>query len=136
MTKNARIVIDTLLPSGAHPDLPVGAFDAGFDDFYVEFRRDAVFSMKIGFWAALFLAAWIAPLLIGKLPPISLYQRQTREAALAAMGKSNLYVLRQMYLLLKATVCFSYGANSQVRRAIGFPDQTGAIVGEAKEGNV
>lgn len=121
LTKRARVVLDTLIPSASHPQLRLGIFDAGFDAWYRDFRASAVFSMQIGFWAALFVAIWIAPLLIKRLPPISLYDRDTRERALEALGKSDVYVLRQMLLLLKATICFCYGANREVRDALGVP---------------
>lgn len=118
-----RIVLDTLIPSHAHPVLKKGIFEAGWDAFEQRFWRDAVFSMRLGYWAALFTAIWIAPLLIGRLPPISLYRRETRERALLALYRSRIYALRQMFLLLKATVCFCYGADRDVRDAIGFPRQ-------------
>jgi hypothetical protein len=121
LTPNARIVLDTLIPSNAHPKLRRGIFDAGFDAWYREEFSHAVFSMKLGFWAALFIAIWVAPLLIGKLPPISLYKRETRERALNALYTSKVYVFRQMLLLLKATLTFCYGADPEVRKAIGAP---------------
>jgi hypothetical protein len=123
LTKRDRIVLDTILPSKAHPTLPLGIFDAGFDEWYQDFQKNAVFPMRIGFWAALFIAVWIAPLLIFRIPPISLYERPTRERILLALYNSRFYGLRQMFLLLKANLSFCYGANMQVRDAIGFPRQ-------------
>ncbi len=123
LSKRARVVLDTLLPSGENPTLQPGIFDAGFDAFYADFRINAIFSMRLGFAAALFLAIWVAPLLILRIPPITLYQRETRERMLEAMYHSRFYAIRQMFLLLKATVSFCYGANPAVRDAIGFPRQ-------------
>ncbi len=121
--KRARVVLDTLLPSGENATLTPGIFDAGFDAFYADFSKNAIFSMRLGFKAALLLAIWIAPLLILRIPPITLYRRETRERMLEAMYHSRFYVMRQMFLLLKATVSFCYGANPEVRDAIGFPRQ-------------
>lgn len=123
LSARQRVVLDTLLPSQADPALRFGVFDAGFDAFYADFERTALPALKFGFRAALFCAAWVAPLLIGKLPPITLYDRPTRERALAALAGSRFYLLRQMVLVLKAVVSFGYGADARVRDAVGFPLQ-------------
>ena len=123
LSRQSRIILDTLLPAGAHPSLKYGVFDAGFDHFWIDFERTARPSMRWGFLAALFAATWIAPLLILRPPPLTLHNRQTRERALLAMGTSRFYVLRQMMLLLKTIVCFSYGADPDVRDVVGYPEQ-------------
>lgn len=123
LSNRDRVVLDTLLPPMAHPGLPYGLFDAGFDSFYADFQATANLSLRFGFHAALFTAAWVAPLLIAKLPPISLHDRATRERALSALAGSRFYGLRQMVLVLKAVACFCYGADTAVRDAVGFPLQ-------------
>ena len=100
LSRQSRIVLDTLLPPGANPSLRYGLFDAGFDAFYEDFVRSVNSSMVYGFQLALFAAIWISPLLIRRLPPISLYSRETRERALAAMETSGFYLLRQMMFIL------------------------------------
>jgi len=123
LSRQSRLVLDTLLPSGAHPDMKYGVFDTGFEAFWSDFERAALPSLRWGFRAALFAATWIAPLLILRPPPLTLYDRPTRERALAAMESSPTYFLRQMMVLLKTTVCFCYGADPSVRDAIGYPRQ-------------
>lgn len=123
LTPRARVVLDTLLPSNAHPDLPLGIFDAGFEHTYGELLRDGFNLMAIGFHAALACSIWISPALIGKLPPIDRLSRDDRERALEAMAKSRSYLLRQMMLLLKATAGLAYGAHPEVRDAVGYPRQ-------------
>lgn len=118
-----RCVLDTLLPSNSHPVLKKGIFDAGFDEFYRDFESNTIWTMRLGFKAALFCGAWIAPLLIGKIPPLTLHDRPTREAALEALGKSRFYLLRQLLLVLKAISSFCYGANRDVRDSLGYPLQ-------------
>lgn len=120
LTPRQRAVVDALLPSGAHPTLP-GALEAGFEAFHAEFERTASPRLRWGFKAALWIAAWLSPLLIGRLPPLSRLEQEARENALEALGRSRFYLLRQALLLLKATVCFGYGANPKVRRALGIP---------------
>ena len=90
LSQRARVVLDTLLPARAHPALKYGVFDASFETFWSEFDRAALPAWRWGFRAALFVATWIAPLLIRRLPPLTLYDRRTRERALAAMTQLNL----------------------------------------------
>lgn len=129
----ARVVLDTLLPSQAQPLLPYGLFDAGFESFYQDFARTANGTLRHSFQLALFAAIWISPLLIGRIPPITLYSRETRERALTAMETSRFYVLRQLMLILKLVASLSYGANREVRDAIGYPPQYDDRRAEKKE---
>ena len=123
LSKQSRIVLDTLLPSGAHPTLKQGVFDTDFEAFWSDFERTALPSLRWGSRAALFAVVWIAPLLIHRLPPLALHDRPTRERALAAMALSRFYILRQLFVVLKQAVCFCYGADPNVRDAIGYPLQ-------------
>lgn len=115
-----RAVICALLPPEGPASLP-GAFDAGFEGFYARFEETALPEMRLGFKAALFVGVWVAPLLIGRLPPISRLSSEDGARALEGLGKSRFYLIRQMLLLLKAIVSFHYGAQRPVRDAIGFP---------------
>lgn len=117
--RRARIVIDTMLPSGSHPALPIGAFDADFDGFYDDFARTAAHPMRLAFGAALFAATWIAPLLIGRLPPLTRHARGDRERALQALATSHSSTLRQLAVVMKTVICLGYGADPGVRRALG-----------------
>lgn len=121
MSPREKAVIDALLPPGGPEGFP-GAFDAGFEDFERGFRADAPAPMRLGWRAALFLAAWLSPLLIRRLPPLDRLSAEEREAALEAMGKSRFYLIRQVFLLLKAVTSFGYGGTAAVRRAVGYDE--------------
>jgi len=123
LSSRAHVVLDTLLPPHAHPSLPRGLFDAGFEKFYQDFAGTANTTLRHGFQIAIFAAIWISPLLIRRIPPITLYSRETRERALTAMEISRFYFLRQMMLILKNVASLCYGANREVRDAIGYPRQ-------------
>jgi hypothetical protein len=123
LSRQSRIILDTLLPSGEHSTLPYGIFDTDFEAFWSEFERTTLPSLRWGFRVALFATIWIAPLLIRRPPPLTLHDRPTRERALAAMETSRFYILRQMFQALKTTVSFCYGADRHVRDAIGYPLQ-------------
>lgn len=120
MTPRERAVIDALLPPGGPSGLP-GALENGFEEFEAGFRRDAPPAMLLGWRAALFIAAWISPLLIRRLPPLDRLPAGEREAALEALCSSRFYLMRQVSLLLKAVTSFGYGATPAVRRGLGYP---------------
>jgi hypothetical protein len=123
LSRHSRIILDTLAPAGAHPVLKIGILDAGFKEFWSEVERTALPGWPLGLQAALFAANWAAPLLIGRLPPLAMHDRPTRERALAAMDTSRFPLLRQMMVMLKTIVSLCYGANRDVRDAIGYPRQ-------------
>lgn len=112
-----RVVLDALLPGGG--ELP-GAFEAGFEAWERGFSADAATPMRFGWRAALFVAGWISPLLINRLPPLDRLAPEEREAALEAMGKSRFYLMRQCSLLLKAVTSFGYGGTAAVRRSVNY----------------
>lgn len=129
LSSRQRVVLDTLLPAGEGHHLQPGLFDAGFDNFYAQFQRDALPTMRFTFGLALFCAVWIAPLLILKLPPLSLHRREVRERALLSLSTSRVYLLRQQLFMLKTVVCFCYGADPKVRQQVGFPEDSSGMVG-------
>jgi hypothetical protein len=119
--RRTRVVIDTLLPSGAHPALSRGALDVEIERLLREFQAAAPPRIRTAFRAAVTAATWVAPVLIGRFPPLRLHRRETRERALQAMAGP--YLLRQLLGLLKTVVAFAYGADPEVRNAIGYPRQ-------------
>ena len=122
-SRSARLVLDTLLPAQGHPGLPQGLEAAAFDAFWLDLERTALPAWRWSFHAAAFTATWVAPLLIGRLPPLGLHDRATREHALAALSHSRFALLRRMLGMLKTVASFCYGADPGVRAAIGYPLQ-------------
>lgn len=112
MNGRQRAVLDALLP---------GLMETGFEDFLADYEKSAVLPLRLGYSAALWAAAWLSPLAIGRLPPFTRLSASEREAALEAMGRSRFYLLRQLLLILKMTVCLHYGAQEKPRKAVGFP---------------
>jgi len=115
-----RAVLGALLPSGASPLLPRGLLDTGFEGFLVEFYAAAPADFRRIFRLALVVAGWIAPLLIGRMPPMSRLNSDDRESSLVAMDKSRLPELRQLVLVLKTVASLHYGGLPEVRQAIGY----------------
>lgn len=118
--RSDRIVLDTLLPSRADPRLSRGFDDLEFDAFYREFAASAPRAIRVAFRLSLLSATWLAPLLIGKIPPLGRHERDVREHALEAMAASRYGTLRQLVTLQKTVVSLAYGADPNVREAIGY----------------
>ena len=119
MNRRGRAVIDALLPPGGSEGLP-GAFEAGFEHWEILFSAEAPTPMRLGWHAALFVAAWVSPLLIRRLPPFDRLPEDERTRALEAMGKNRFYLMRQCFLLLKTITSFGYGSTRAVRRIVGY----------------
>lgn len=111
LNERSRVLLETLLP---------GLHEAGFERFYEDFQKKAPPQMIFGFRAALVIGTWVSPLLIFRLPPFNRLSQEDRLRALEALGKSDVYLLRQIMLLLKAVACFCYGADPGVRKEMGY----------------
>jgi hypothetical protein len=92
-----------------------GLFDTGFDAFYLRFRATASPDLHRAFQAGLLAAVWISPLLIRRVPPITMYSRDVREQALEALTRTRWYLIRQAFLAVKTVAALSYGADPAVR---------------------
>ncbi|MEP6751310.1 MAG: hypothetical protein ABI959_01020 [Candidatus Dormiibacterota bacterium] len=115
-----RAVLDALLPERSSTVLPMGLMDTGFDDFLLDFEREAPDAFRRVFRLALFAGGWMAPVLIGRPPPITGLNQDDREKALAAMARSRVPELRQLITVLKTVASLHYGALPEVRKAIGY----------------
>src|SRR6059036_3144990 len=114
LSRRSRVVLETLLPDDAHPTLKAGLIGANFEDFYREFSRTATWKLRVPFSLALFVAVWIAPLLIGRVPPLTRFDRSTRERALERLFSSRIYLLRQTSLALKLVLSLCFVADPSV----------------------
>ncbi len=121
LSTNDLAVLDALLPANAHPVLRTGIVGTGFEEFLDEFHGMAPPHLWRAFRIGLFAAAWVAPVMIGRVPPIARLDGSDRERALAAMASSRVPELRQLISVLKTVVALHYGALASVRAAIGYP---------------
>jgi len=121
LSRNGRAVLDALLPADANPLLRTGLTSTGIEDFLDEFARVSPAHLRRAFRIGLFAGAWIAPLLVRRVPPITRLEEADRELALAAMAESGVPELRQLISVLKTVICLHYGGLSSVREAIGYP---------------
>jgi len=114
-------VLDALLPGRAHPVLVSGISETGFERFLDDFERAAPRHLWRAFRIGLFTAAWVAPVLVRRVPPITRLREADRERALAAMASSSMPELRQLLSVLKTVTSLHYGGLPEVREAIGYP---------------
>ena len=117
-----RAVLGALLPSRSSSALPLGLLDTGFDDFLGDFERVAPADFRRVFRLALVTSGWVAPVLIGRVPPMTRLIPEDRDRALAAMNRSRVPELRQLVAVLKTVASLHYGGLQQVRHAIGYHD--------------
>jgi hypothetical protein len=120
MNRFDRAVMDTLLPSRASPVLPLGLLESGFEKFWADSRVDLAPRLRMAFALGLFTAAWVAPLLVRRLPPLARLSPPERERALTAMERSHVVILRQLLRILKTVAALHYGAHPEVRKAVGY----------------
>src|SRR5215470_14877701 len=99
LSKRNRVVIETLLPS-CGTMLP-GILETNCEDFVAHFQAGAPFLLLLSWRVSLWVATWIAPLLLLHLPPLDRLPSAQRAAALEAMEKSQCYLLRQFLFVLK-----------------------------------
>lgn len=121
LSGNDRAVLGSLLPARAHPVLGLGILDTEIGAFMTDFRKTSPPHLWRAFRLGLFSAAWVAPLLVRRLPPIARLGESDRERALAAMASSGVPELRQLVGVLKTVVGLHYGGLPEVRASIGYP---------------
>lgn len=109
LTPRHRAVVDALLP-GLGPD---------FEAFLADFHANGPLPMRLAWRGALEVGAWVAPLLIGKVGPISRLSPDDAAKALEALARSPVYLLRQQMLLLKSVIALHYGARPEIRAELG-----------------
>ena len=121
LSRRDNAVLDALLPANADRRLGIGIVASGFEAFLGDFDGQAPPRLRRAFRIALVAGAWVAPLLIGRRPPIDRLLPEDRERALAAMDESPVPELRQLVSVLKTVVSLHYGGLDSVREAIGYP---------------
>ena len=120
LSRNDRAVLDALLPAGASDRLPLGVMETRLESTLDRIAAGGPGELLTGFGLALFAAAWVSPLLIGRSGPFGRLAAADRERALEAMARSRVTALRQLLRMLKTVVALHYGALPEVRRALGY----------------
>lgn len=115
-------VFDTILPSGAHPRLSLGARDVPLGRFVDELFRAGAPRLLLGIRVSLWVAA-LAPLfLLGRMRTLFGLTPPDRARTLDLLRRHRIYVIRETVNVLKAAACLGYAAFPSVRRQVGIED--------------
>ncbi len=112
--QRARVVAEAMFLEEGRP-VPASRLDWVSDDF-VDFLEQAGPRAELIVGGALVVATWLAPLSIGKRPPLSRLAVEERCRALEALEKTPAGL---PLLALKAVLCLLYYEDERARAEIG-----------------
>lgn len=107
--------VSALLPP-AEAGFP-GAVHADLDRFWPRFEEAAPVLLQLGLRAAVWQVTLLAPLLLRRPRLFPDLAPDDRDAALAALGKSRAFLIRQGLMVLKLAASFGVFADERVRHA-------------------
>ena len=111
-------VFETILPSGAHPRMPLGARDVPAGRFVDDLLASAPLLSVLGLRAALWLV--MAAPLFGRRPrSFRGLGPEGRAALLDRLRRSDRYLVRQGVTLLKVLACLAVCGLGPVQRRLG-----------------
>lgn len=108
-----------ILPSGAHERLADGADRVPMRDFYDDLLVRAPLRPMLGLRAAVWLIALSPPFMMRRARTFGGLAAAERAGLLAALAGSDIYLVRELPLLVKTMALMGYGAMPRVQRAAG-----------------
>jgi hypothetical protein len=113
------LVFETILPSGAHPGMPLGGRDVPLgrfvDDLATSLPLTALLGVRAGLWMVM-----AAPLLVGRtLRSFARLALGEREALLDRLRCSEIYLVREAVTFLKVLACLGFCGVGPVQRRLG-----------------
>lgn len=112
-------MVEAILPSRASEAMPFGAQDVPLGAFLHDFLRCAPFKIVLGLRATLLLI-FLAPLFQSGLRRTFMgLDGSARQAAILRMRKSDVYVLRELPVLLKTIGCMAVLGVPQAQQTLG-----------------
>jgi len=113
--------MEAALPAGGDEGLARSALEAGAAEVFQEMLELVPAFTALGLRAGLWFIEFAAPpLTLKKFRRFSRLEQTDREACLAGMSKSDVYLSRQMATLMKMFAGFAWGADPEVRAALGY----------------
>ena len=114
-----QAMVETILPSGASEQFPLGGQDVPLQRFLADFLRHAPLKIVVGLRATL-LMIFLAPLFMsGMRRTFMALGVERREAAILRMRHSDVYVIRELPVLLKTIGCMAVLGVPEVQRSLG-----------------
>jgi hypothetical protein len=113
------VVFETMLPSGAHPGMPLGGRDVPLgrfvDDLAASLPLTALLGVRAGLWLVM-----AAPLLLGRTRrPFTRLRLDEREELLDRLRRSDSYLVREAVTFLKLLACLGFCGLGPVQRRLG-----------------
>ncbi len=112
-------LFDVLIPSGASPELPLGARDVGLEGYVDELVRYAPLRVVWGVRACLWLLVFCPLFVIGRWRSFFGLAPEEQLAVLERLRQSPSYLVREMPLLFKMLGCLGYGGHPEIHAALG-----------------
>ncbi|MBI5505707.1 MAG: hypothetical protein HY899_12980 [Deltaproteobacteria bacterium] len=112
-------IADAILPSDAHERLPDGASAAPMAEFFDDVLVRSPLRPMLGLRAAIWAITLSPPLVIRSSRFFGGLSPEERVRHLATLGASEIYLLRELPVLIKTLALMGYGAMPDVQRAVG-----------------
>jgi hypothetical protein len=113
------LVFETMLPSGAHPGMPLGGRDVPLGRFVDHLADSLPLTALVGARAGLWMVM-VAPLFFRRtLRPFSRLPFGEREALLERLRRSDMYLVREAVTFLKVLACLGFCGLGPVQRRLG-----------------
>jgi hypothetical protein len=112
-------IFESALPSGACESMPLGAADVALDRFVEDLFRHAPGHFRLGLRACLWLVTFAPTFVLGRFATFVGLSREDRVRLLEALGRSSMYVVREMPLLFKTVACLGFCGLPEVQAGLG-----------------
>jgi hypothetical protein len=113
------LVFDTILPSGADARLQKGAVDYPMDRFVDALFARAPAQFCVGLRVCLWFLMACPLFLVARPRTFAGLPRGARVRVLERLGRSSVYVIREIPLLFKTAACLGYGGLPEVQAKVG-----------------
>ncbi len=111
----ARAVLGTIFPACPEAGVTRGIVDLDLATFIDELEDSVPWLTFFGIRLFIILIALSPLLVLGKLKTMAGLERRDREAVVFKIGKSNVYLVRQMVLALKAMFALCFGGGDELQ---------------------
>jgi hypothetical protein len=119
-------IFATILPT-SEADLSPSATDLPMERFVADLNRSAPSDFNLGLRVALWVVMLSPPFMLGRLHTFAGLSADERLAVLRRLAASEIYLLREVPLLLKMIGCLGYCGAPEVQSRLGIPLSNPAV---------
>jgi hypothetical protein len=114
-----HIAFDTILPSGATENLPIGAKDVPMNAFLDDLLVHSPGRITLGFRLAIWFLIWSPILFLRSFRRFTGLSESARVQWLRRLERSRFYVIRELPVVIKTVACLGYCGLPTVQEQIG-----------------